>query len=56
MVATVPTVNSIETLDGCEYLHHMFRQLQQYLPFSVCAAECESVEEQRDDEAHTLLT
>jgi len=28
--------------------------LQQRLPFIVCAAECEVVEEQSDDEAHTL--
>ena len=28
--------------------------LQQYLPFTVCAAECEAAEEQSDDEAHTL--
>ena len=27
--------------------------LQQYLPFTVCAAKCEVVEEQSDDEAHT---
>ena len=28
--------------------------LQQSLPFTVCAAECEVAEEQSDDEAHTL--
>ena len=28
--------------------------LQQYLSFTVCAAECEAAEEQSDDEAHTL--
>ena len=28
--------------------------MQQHLPFTVCAAECESAEEQSDDEAHTL--
>ena len=28
--------------------------LQQYLPFTVCAAECEAAEEKGDDEAHTL--
>ena len=27
---------------------------QQYLPFTVCATECEAAEEQSDDEAHTL--
>ena len=26
---------------------------QQNLPFTVCAAECETVEEQSDDEVHT---
>ena len=29
-------------------------KLQQHLPFTVCAAECEEAEEQSDDEAHTL--
>ena len=29
-------------------------ELQQCLPFTVCAAECEAAEEQSDDEAHTL--
>ena len=28
--------------------------LQQSLPFTVCAAECEEAEERSDDEAHTL--
>ena len=28
--------------------------LQQCLPFTVCAAECEAAEAQCDDEAHTL--
>ena len=28
--------------------------MQQHLPFTVCAAECEAAEEQSDDEAHTL--
>ena len=28
--------------------------LQQRLPFTVCAAECEVAEKQSDDEAHTL--
>ena len=28
--------------------------LQQPLPFSVCAAECEVAEKQSDDEPHTL--
>ena len=27
-----------------------FYELQQYLPFTVCAAECEAAEEQSDDE------
>ena len=26
---------------------------QQHLPFTVCAAECETAEEQSDDEVHT---
>ena len=30
------------------------QRLQQRLPFTVCAAECEAAEEQSDDEAHTL--
>ena len=29
---------------------------QQYLPFTVCAAECETAEEQSDDEVSTSLT
>ena len=29
---------------------------QQYLPFTVCAAECETAEEQSDDEVRTSLT
>ena len=28
--------------------------LQQSLPFTVCAAECEEAEERSDDEVHTL--
>ena len=28
--------------------------MQQHLPLAVCAAECEAVEEQSDNEAHTL--
>ena len=28
-------------------------QLQQYLPFTVCAEGCEAAEEQSDDEVHT---
>ena len=28
-------------------------KLQQYLPFTVCAAECEAAEEQSDDEVRT---
>ena len=28
--------------------------LQQHLPLTVCAAECEAAEERSDDEAHTL--
>ena len=32
----------------------MSKGLQQYLSFTVCAAECEAAEEQSDDEAHTL--
>ena len=30
-----------------------FFKLQQQLPFTVCAAECETAEEQSDDEVHT---
>ena len=52
-VATAPTVYGIATQVG---LFPMFDidTLQQHLPFMVCAAECESAEEQSDDEAHTL--
>ena len=32
---------------------HTIIRLQQHLPFTVCAAECETAEEQRDDEVHT---
>ena len=28
--------------------------MEQHLPFTVCAEECEAVEEQSDDESHTL--
>ena len=47
------TVYGIETQTPyhCEENHHV---LQQHLPFTVCAAECEAAEEQSDDEAHTL--
>ena len=31
-------------------------ELQQYPPLAVCAAECETAEEQSDDEVHTLFT
>ena len=34
--------------------HRKLYQLQQCLPFTVCAAECEAAEEQSDDEAHIL--
>ena len=32
---------------------HEFHQLQQYLPFTVCAEGCETAEEQSDDEVRT---
>ena len=32
----------------------MSKGLQQHLPFTVCAAECEVAEKQSNDEAHTL--
>ena len=36
------------------YTFNFLVRLQQHLPFTVCAAECEAAEEQSDDEAHTL--
>ena len=51
-VATALTVYGIET-------KHRWRNvlqcllLQQHLPFTVCAAECEAAEEQSDDEVRT---
>ena len=34
-------------------LHHVTISLQQYLPFTVCDAGCETAEEQSDDEVRT---
>ena len=36
------------------HFHIVTCKLQQYLPFMVCAAECEAAEERSDDEVHTL--
>lgn len=52
-VATALTVYGIET----KQLHHQIHDeelLQQHLPFTVCAVECEASEERSDDEVHTL--
>jgi len=54
IVATVLTVHGIETHKTQTRTIEIHQQLQQYLPFTVCAAECEAAEEQSDDEAHTL--
>ena len=52
-VATAPTVYGIETGELWS-IGHIYIKLQQHLPFTVCAAECEAAEEQSDDEVHTL--
>ena len=39
---------------GC--LRKGFIELQQYLPFTVCAEGCETAEERSDDEVRTSLT
>ena len=52
-VATVLTVYGIEThLLVLRYRSHSI-QLQQHLPFTVCAEGCEVAEEQSDDEVRT---
>ena len=52
-VATVLTVYGIEThLLVLRYRSHSI-QLQQHLPFTVCAEGCEAAEEQSDDEVRT---
>ena len=53
-VATVLTVYGIETtLWMHSYCIHRICQLQQHLPFMVCAEGCETAEEQSDDEVRT---
>ena len=52
-VATTPTVYGIETLPVQELYILAILELQQYLPFTVCAVECETAEEQSDDEVCT---
>ena len=52
-VATAPTVYGIETGELWS-IGHIYIKLQQHLPLTVCAAECEAAEEQSDDEVHTL--
>ena len=47
------TVYVIETVCLLPTLRYQ-QELQQHLPFTVCAEGCETVEEQSDDEAHTL--
>ena len=46
------TVYGIETLEALEILCGCL-QLQQLLPFTVCAEGCETAEEQSDDEVRT---
>ena len=53
-VATAPTVYGIETNHVRNHQVLYLPMLQQYLPFTVCAAECEATAERSDDEAHTL--
>ena len=53
LVATVLTVYSIETTLGTGQPHQLINELQQYLPFTVCAEGCEAAEEQSDDEIRT---
>ena len=48
------TVYGIETYMYKHHWHLNACKLQQHLPFTVCAAECEAAEERSDDEAHTL--
>ena len=48
----MPTVHGIETSRLLLFREFLF-QLQQCLPFTVCAEGCEAAEEQRDDEART---
>ena len=48
------TVYGIETGYATPFHRRNLVQLQEHLPFTVCAAECEVAEEQSDDETHTL--
>ena len=53
-VATVLTVYGIETLElAVSGEHANLNELQQCLPFTVCAEGCETAEEQSDDEVRT---
>ena len=49
-LAVLKPIWCLEAIHVCEEV------LQQYQQFTVCAEGCETAEEQRDDEAHTLLT
>ena len=51
-VATALTVYGIETCGRTQYILRWL-QLQQHLPFTVCAAGGETAEEQSDDEVRT---
>ena len=53
MVATTPTARGIETPNNEKTYFYLTLGLQQHLPPAVCAAECETAEEQSDDEVHT---
>ena len=52
-VATAPTVYGIETPKGNPTLYDTIVQLQQHLPFPVCAEGGEAAEEQSDEEVRT---
>jgi len=53
-VATVLTVYGIETDELLQRIHNeLTYELQQPLPFTVCAEGCETAEEQGDDEVRT---
>ena len=51
-VATAPTVYGIETMNMIAYAIFNI-ELQQHLPFTVCAEGCETAEERSDDEVRT---
>ena len=52
-VATALTVYGIETTYLEKFCGEIVLELQQHLPFTVCAEGCEAAEEQSDDEVRT---